>query len=64
MEKYLTVKQREMLCKKAMIHELKSTGLTHEQAWLKLNEALKEKGWNTVSISYIYKYWNKVQDKQ
>lgn len=57
-EKVITEKQKEVALKKQIIFELKSTGYTHEQTWVHLNEKLKELDIKPVSVSYIYKYWN------
>ncbi|MDA1967657.1 peptide ABC transporter substrate-binding protein [Bacillus cereus] len=61
MEKYMTAKQKEVLFKKQRIFELKNSGYTHQQVWFKLNEELKELDIKSVSISYIYKYWNEMK---
>lgn len=61
MEKYMTAKQKEVLFKNNVFFELKNLGYTHQQIWFKLNEELKELNIKSVSISYIYKYWNEMK---
>ncbi|MDM5361174.1 peptide ABC transporter substrate-binding protein [Peribacillus sp. ACCC06369] len=62
-EKVITEKQKEVALKKQIIFELKSAGYTHEQTWVQLNEKLKVLGIKSVSVSYVYKYWNMMKNQ-
>lgn len=62
LEQFMTEKERAIVYKRQRIAELRQQGMKHEQVWVRLNEELNELGFNTVALSYIYKYWSKVKN--